>query len=109
MPYRTANNLAQYVTAALISRENTVSDEKSRGSSMIRNNAERCSPSSPPYQLRRGLRRNFLLIIYSAKFGGALQQRDEEVGGVDRHDALEDRGDAFQAHARIDGGFGQRR
>ena len=49
----------------------------------------------------------FAIEIYATKFGGALEERDEEIGVVVGDDALEDGGGALEAHAGVDGGLGE--
>ena len=51
----------------------------------------------------------FSFEIDAAEFCGALHQRNKEIGVVVGDDALEDGGDAFEAHAGVHAGFRQRR
>ena len=48
-------------------------------------------------------------VFDAAEFAGALDDRADQVGFVVRKLALQDGGDAFEAHAGVDGRAGQRR
>ncbi len=92
-----AHDPAQHVAAPLVRRRHPVGDEEGAGSRMVGDH----------------LHRHVVLLaraIGLAREGADMRdQRGEEVGVVVRHPSLQDRGDALEPHAGVDGRPGQRR
>ena len=88
-----AHDPAQHVGAAFVAGQHAVGDQEGAGADVIGNDAQRGRAAVfDPQQLRRG-----------------LDQRLKQVDLVIAVHALQHRGNALQAHARVHGGFGQGR
>ena len=94
MAHGAAHDPAQHVAAALVRGQDAVGDEEGGGAQMVGDDAMRGLPG--PLGRDAGDVRD------------RLDEGAEEVGIVVRVDALQDGGDALEAHARVDRGPGQR-
>ena len=89
-----AHDLAQHVAAAFVRGQHAVVDQKRGGAGVIGIDAQ------------DGIGAIVFAVGLPEQFAGALDDGAEQVGIVVRKLALQDGGDALEAHAGIDGGRG---
>ena len=92
-----AHDFAQHVAAAFIRRQHAVVDQEGGGAGVIGVDAQ------------RGVGLRVDAVFDAAEFAGAVDDGADEIGVVVRELALQDGGDALEAHAGIDGRARQRR
>ncbi len=100
------HDLAQHVASSVVRGQHAVVDEKCRSAGVVADDAQRCSGAL----VRDGGCCNLILAeLLAGEFGGAGDERGEEIGLIVREFALQHGGYALKTHAGIDGGLGQRR
>ena len=96
MTHRASHDLAQHVAAPFVAGDDAIGDEERACAHVVGDDAHRRARSVGAHVRLAAHRRDI------------LQQRLEQVGVVVALDALQHRGDAFEAHAGVDGRGGQR-
>ena len=94
---RAPHDLAQHVAAAFVGGHHAVVDQERGGARVVGGDAQ------------HGIDARIVARRHAEHLRRVLDDRADQVGIVVRDLALQDRGDALQAHAGIDGGPRQRR
>ncbi len=97
-----AEDFAEDVAAAFVRGLDAVGDEEGGGAGVVGDDAQGRSAFFVAVAGLLGCERG------SGKLGCLSEERREEVGLVVGEDSLEDAGYAFEAHAGVDGGLGER-
>ena len=91
-----SQNLSKDITSTFVRRLYSIGNQKSRRAKVVSHHSQRGGATFAFFEFF------FAREIDAAEFSGAFHQRHKQIGVVVGDDALEDGGDAFEAHTSVD-------